>query len=180
MDHPGLFYSRITSFIVLTLLTSSQLWKRFWWPQPVNTQRGINTPKSEFTRLFQARLIAERTPLKMSEARQSNGIWLRRRIESAENCWTHAGCNLFCFGGFDCRCTHASSEGGAGMVKVKVNRKTFCPKKEFLGHSNVFIHGQLSFQFFSLAPFMTWLLHCCLRLRNMDPCGGLPEWVPKS
>lgn len=110
IDHPGMFYSRITQFTVLTLLTPLRAGEGILVTSASKHSAGINTVESEFTLLPLARLIVHWTPLKISKCRTSNIVWLR--------CWTastKSALMALLLVGFDCRLTKARRNKIVGL-----------------------------------------------------------------
>lgn len=126
------------------------------------------SPSQVDCRTYSIKIVRSPT-LKRDLAQMSNRI-CRKQPDTR---WLYS----VCFGGFDCRSTHACLRGEAGTFKVKVKRNTSCLEKEFLAHSNVLIHGQLAFQFCGRAPSVTWLLLCSLNLSQMQGLTCQVLWV---
>lgn len=86
IDHRRMFYSRISSFTILTLLTSLQ---QNLVTSTLKHIGGDQYTKARVQPASPTRLIAERTLLKVSKAKKSDVIWLRCQKASAVNSKKH-------------------------------------------------------------------------------------------
>lgn len=153
IDHPEMFYSRITQFTVLTLLTLLQAvagilvtsaskhigWDQYDKVRVHSASTGQGDCKKNSIKSFPSLKV------KHHLAQMSESDWRKTKRRS--------GTNGVCFGGFNCRCSCADNSMSTArgefvpVFEIKVKGLNFtkpCPNCRFLSCWHLSPHWQLS------------------------------------